>query len=42
MEQRALNNKYKNIQFYESKYTSTKKQKKMNLNSLMKKNMIMF
>ena len=26
MEQRALNNKYKNIQFYESKYTSTKKQ----------------
>ena len=26
MEQRALNNKYKNIQFYESKYISSKKQ----------------
>ena len=26
MEQRALNNKYKNIQFYESKYISTNKQ----------------
>ena len=40
MEQRALNNKYKNIQFYESKYISSKK-KKMNLNLLMKKRMIM-